>query len=104
MAHVPNSIDNLSDVDPFIVACKNLPISNRVRFHTVVGVYKRKVPLEESNDGVVPYVSAHLEGAESELAIDSWHSVQDTPAAIIEIRRILKLHAEVHAGDLVSVH
>ena len=104
VAHVPNSIDNLSDADPFIIACRNLPISNQVQYHSIVGVYKGKVPLEESDDGVVPYLSAHLEGAESELAIDSWHSVQDTPAAIIEIRRILKQHAEIHAGDLASVH
>jgi len=39
----------------------------------------------------VPYSSAHLAGADSELAIPSWHSVQETPAAILELRRILRL-------------
>ncbi|WP_425503443.1 esterase/lipase family protein [Rhodanobacter panaciterrae] len=90
---VPNSIDNLSDTDPFIVAAANLPISPRVRYHTIVGVYKSTGPLATSSDGVVPYQSAHLAGADSELAIPSWHSVQDTPAAILELRRILALHA-----------
>jgi pimeloyl-ACP methyl ester carboxylesterase len=90
---IPNSIDNLSDTDPFIVAAANLPISPRVRYHTIVGVYKPTGPLATSSDGVVPYQSAHLDGADSELPIPSWHSVQDTPAAILELRRILALHA-----------
>ena len=47
------------------------------------------VSLEASNDGLVPYRSAHLAGALSEKVIVSGHSVQETPAAILEIRRIL---------------
>ena len=89
---IPNSIDNLSDKDPFILAAANLPISQRVHYHTIVGVHKSKGPLQDSNDGVVPYWSSHLDGADSELAIPSWHSVQETPAAILELRRILRLH------------
>jgi len=95
---VPNSIDNLSDTDPFIVAAANLPISPRVRYHTIVGVYKPAGPLAASSDGVVPYQSAHLDGADSELAIPSWHSVQETPEAILELRRILALHAAAVKG------
>ena len=88
---IPNGIDNLSDTDPFIVAAANLPISPRVRYHTIVGVYKSKGPLQDSDDGLVPYKSSHLDGADSELAVPSWHSVQETPAAILELRRILRL-------------
>ena len=40
---------------------------------------------------MVPYTSAHLAGAGSEVVIPSWHSVQETPAAILELRRILHL-------------
>ncbi len=94
---IPNSIDNLSDADPFIVATANLPISPRVHYHTIVGIYKEKGPLQDSSDGVVPYKSAHLDGADSELAIPSWHSVQETPAAILELRRILRL--QLGTGD-----
>jgi triacylglycerol esterase/lipase EstA (alpha/beta hydrolase family) len=93
VARVPNSIDNLSDKDPFILAASDLPIAPRDRYNTIVGVYKPVGPLLTTNDGVVPYKSAHLDGAESELAIPSWHSVQQTPAAILEIRRILREHA-----------
>jgi pimeloyl-ACP methyl ester carboxylesterase len=90
---LPNSIDNLSNEDPFIKASSTLPISSNVHYHTIVGVYKLKGPLNDSDDGVVPYASAHLDGADSELAVPAWHNVQDTPQAIIELRRILRLHA-----------
>ncbi|HUH90980.1 MAG TPA: alpha/beta hydrolase [Lysobacter sp.] len=86
---VPNSIDNLRDTDPFVRAAADLPISPRVRYHTIVGQDDMSLPLIDSSDGVVPYRSAHLEGAESEKVIESWHSVQETPQAILEIRRIL---------------
>ncbi len=85
----PTSIDNLRDTDPFIRATADLPISPQVRYNTIVGQYDPKVPLIDSDDGVVPYRSAHLPGAESEKVIPSWHSVQETPQAILEIRRIL---------------
>ncbi len=90
---LPNSIDNLDSSDPFIKAAAQLPISPQVRYHTIVGVYKSHGALAQSSDGVVPYWSAHLDGADSELAVPSWHSVQETPAAIVEVRRILRLHA-----------
>lgn len=98
---IPNSIDNLSDADPFIVAAANLPMSPQVHYHTIVGVYTPPGPLADSSDGVVPYKSAHLDGADSELAVPSWHSVQETPAAILELRRILRLH--VAATDAAHI-
>ena len=51
-------------------------------------------PAEEGNDGVVEYVSAHLDGAASELVVRSGHSTQSHPHTIEEIRRILLLHAD----------
>jgi len=99
LLRIPNSIDNLSDTDPFIIAAADLPISPRVHYHTIIGVYKSKGPLQDSSDGVVPYRSAHLDGADSELAIPSWHSVQETPAAILELRRILRLQIAAAKGD-----
>lgn len=93
-AHVSNSVDNLSDTNPFIVATENLPISPNVRYHSIIGLYKPHGDLAQSSDGVVPYTSAHLAGAASEVVVPSWHSVQETPAAILELRRILRLHLE----------
>lgn len=87
-----NSIDNLSNRDPFIRAASHLPISPKVRYHSIVGNYTPGFSLIDTSDGIVPYASAHLEGAESELVIPAGHSVQETPDAIIEIRRILHQH------------
>ncbi|MCQ8895748.1 alpha/beta hydrolase [Limnobacter humi] len=92
-----NSINNLSNQDPFVNLAATLPISNRVKYHTIVGNDTPDLPLEDSNDGVVPYRSAHLEGAASELVIPSWHSVQERPQAIVEIRRILREHLAAHS-------
>lgn len=86
------SIDNLSEHDSFIRAAVDLPIHSRVKYHSIIAVEKPALPVEQQSDGVVPYLSAHLEGAESEMVIRSGHSVQETSAAILEIRRILYLH------------
>ena len=92
---VGNGVGNLSDEDPFIRATENLRISPRVRYHSIIGVYKRGgAPLVSTSDGVVPYTSAHLDGATSELVVPSWHSVQETPEAILELRRILRQQLE----------
>jgi pimeloyl-ACP methyl ester carboxylesterase len=100
--HISNSVGNLSDTDPFIVATENLPISPQVHYHSIIGLYKPHGPLAQSSDGVVPYASAHLAGAESEVVIPSWHSVQETPAAILELRRILRLHLQREQGGIPS--
>ena len=90
---LPNSIDNLSREDPFIRASADLPISPQVNYHTIIARSDPAVALEASDDGLVPYCSAHLPGAASEKVIESDHSVQETPEAILEIRRIL--HADL---------
>ncbi len=87
---IPNSIDNLSDRDPFVRLSSGLPMNPRVRFHSIIGNDTPGVALALSSDGIVPYESAHLDGAASELVIPSQHSVQENPLAILEIRRILK--------------
>src|SRR5690606_15768001 len=64
--HIPNSIDNLSETDPFVRAAADLPISPRVRYQSIIAQLKPELPLAESDDGLVPYRSAHLPGAASE--------------------------------------
>ena len=90
LLRIPNSIDNLSDKDPFVRATADLPISEKVRYYSIIGKDNPKLATEESSDGIVPYASAHLAGAESERVIPSGHSVQEQPQAIVEIRRILR--------------
>jgi triacylglycerol esterase/lipase EstA (alpha/beta hydrolase family) len=86
------SIENLSDKDPFIKATADLPINPAVRYHSIIGVEQPALPVEQQSDGVVPYLSASLAGAQSEMVIRSGHSVQETSAAILELRRILHQH------------
>ncbi|NVM87875.1 pimeloyl-ACP methyl ester carboxylesterase [Variovorax sp. SG517] len=87
---IPNSIDNLSDRDPFVRLSSGLPMNPRVRFHSIIGNDTPGVAQALSSDGIVPYASAHLDGAASELVVPSAHSVQENPLAILEIRRILR--------------
>ncbi len=96
--HMSNSIDNLSAKDPFVRAAADLPISPRVHYNTIIARSNPDVPLAESNDGLVPYRSAHMAGAESEKVITSGHSVQEAAQAILEIRRILHADLAAHAA------
>lgn len=89
-----NSISNLSNQDPFVRLAANLPIAEQVPYHSIIGNDTPDRDLTLSTDGVVPYSSAHLEGAQSEKVIHSWHSVQETPEAIVEVRRILHQHLQ----------
>ena len=89
LLRIPNSIDNLSDDDPYVRLTSTLPIDPRVRYHSIIGNHTPYQPLSDSSDGIVPYHSAHLPGATSELIVPFGHSVQEHPRSIVEIRRIL---------------
>ncbi len=91
---VPNGVDNLSEKDRFVRLTATMPISPAVRYHSIIANNTPGVALEDSDDGLVPYRSAHLDGAESEKIISFSHSVQETPQAILELRRILRLQLE----------
>jgi pimeloyl-ACP methyl ester carboxylesterase len=90
---LPNSLDNLRDDDRFVRAAAELPISPQVRYHSIIARATADGALADTDDGLVPYRSAHLPGAISEKVIVSGHSVQETAAAILELRRIL--HADL---------
>jgi hypothetical protein len=89
------SITNLSDRDDYLRATATLAIAPAVAYHSIIGRRDSDAPLADSSDGVVPYASAHLDGAVSELVVPSGHGVQDTPQAILEIRRILREKQEI---------
>jgi len=95
--HVPNSIEQLRETDPMIRVTAQLPVSPLVCFHSIIARRRENGPLEDSDDGVVPYRSAHFAGGLSEKVIVAGHSVQQTPQAILEIRRIL--HEDIETID-----
>jgi len=75
----------------FLKALREMPISPRVQTHSIIAV-QSDGPIEQGDDGVVKYSSAHLEGVASEKVVRSKHSTQDHPDTIAEVRRILREH------------
>ena len=92
---IPTALDNMDASSPFIKTLASLPIAPGVHAHSIIPV-KGNGPAEESNDGVVEYKSAHIDGVESELVVRSGHSTQSQPETIEEVRRILYEHAGIH--------
>jgi hypothetical protein len=92
---IPTALDNMDASNPFIKTLAGLPIAQGVHAHSIIPV-KGTGPVEDGNDGVVEYKSAHIDGVESELVVRSGHSTQATPETIEEVRRILYLHAGIH--------
>src|SRR5271163_1195511 len=92
---LPTALDNMDASNPFIKTLSALPIASGVHAHSIIPV-QGSGPVEEGNDGVVEYKSAHIDGVESELVVRSGHSTQSTPATIEEVRRILYEHAGIH--------
>lgn len=97
--YLPNSVDNLNADDDFILAAAKLPISSTVKYHSIIARTHSDGKLEDSDDGLVPYQSAHLPDAVSEKVIVSGHSVQETAEAILELKRILLEDLESTAAN-----
>lgn len=95
----PTGPDDLSPNSLFMRSTENLPIEAGLPYHTIVGQRDPKIALAQSSDGAVPYRSAHLDGALSEKVIVSGHSVQETPQAILELRRILRIDMAQYEKD-----
>ena len=89
---VPTAVDNMSPRSPFIHGIQGIPVAASVKAHSIIAV-EGDGPVEEGDDGVVQYSSAHIEPVESELVVKSSHSTQGNPHTIEEVRRILRLHA-----------
>jgi pimeloyl-ACP methyl ester carboxylesterase len=86
---MPNSVDTLEPNDRFVQAVNKLPITPGIPYHSIMGD-RGWGDTPNSSDGVVPYWSSHLQGAQSELIVNSDHGAQYNPQAIREVERILK--------------
>lgn len=86
------SVKGLSPTNPLFKALDQIPIP--IPHHTIVGDRGRG-DTPNSSDGVVPYSSARLTNAESEVIVPDGHGGFKHPLAIEELRRILLLHAGV---------
>jgi pimeloyl-ACP methyl ester carboxylesterase len=90
LKRMPNSVDTLEPNDRFVQAVDMLPMARGIPYHSVMGDRGRG-DTPNSSDGIVPYWSSHLEGAQSELIVDSGHDAQTNPEAIKEVDRILRV-------------
>ncbi|WP_342348843.1 hypothetical protein [uncultured Nitrospira sp.] len=86
------SVSAMEPGSPLMKILPVTPLAPGVSGHSIIAV-EGDGPVEEGNDGVVAYQSAHLEGMASEFVVRSGHSCQSNTHTIQEVRRILLLHA-----------
>jgi len=95
----PDAIEVVDDRDAYLAATAKRPIAAWVAYHSIIACARPAASPRDCTDGLVPYASAHLDGAASELTVSSRHRVQEAPAAILELRRILHLHLQGDRRD-----
>ena len=84
-----SGVETLSPKHPYFQALEARPIFGP--YHSIVGDRGRgNTP--DSTDGIVPYWSSHLKGAQSEVIVPGPHSCTSYPQTVEEIRRVLRLH------------
>ena len=88
---LPTSVDQLTWDHPLLLALRDVGIDPAVTYHSIIADLGDP-PRAGGTDGVVPYASAHLDGAASELLIHGGHLCQADPLTIRECRRILREH------------
>jgi triacylglycerol esterase/lipase EstA (alpha/beta hydrolase family) len=93
---LPNSITGLKPSNPALPVVNSAPIT--VPYHSIIGNRGKPGLLAESTDGVVPYWSSHLEGAQSEVIVPGPHGACELPQTIAELDRILRLHLKSTSG------
>jgi pimeloyl-ACP methyl ester carboxylesterase len=92
VSHIPTSIDHLAPDDPILLATQQLPVSEHVKQHSIIGSGHR-LPDGTDGDGVVSFASAQLAGVESELILPAEHSeLHKDVRTIYEVERILMEH------------
>ena len=93
---MPNSIDLLDPKNRFVTTLAGLPLASGIPYHSILGDrgkggnLSRRPPM--STDGIVPYWSSHLDGAQSEIIIPSHHWTNQHRLGIAEVKRILLQH------------
>ena len=94
---VPSAVDNMSPRNRFIETLQEIPVVQSITVNSIIAV-ETDGPVEQGNDGVVEYSSAHIEPVESQLVVKSGHSTQGNFHTIEEVRRILRLHVGLKTG------
>lgn len=91
---IENGPSDLSYQSKFMKMSQDIQPAQGLAYHSIIGNLTQSQDPNKMTDGIVPYTSSHLDGALSEKIIQGGHSIQEQPEAILELRRILKLHAK----------
>ena len=78
-----------------LLALADIPLAFGIKGNSIIAV-RNQGDYHHGKDGLVTYASAHVDYVESEFIVRSFHSCQDKPPTIEEVRRILLKHL----GDL----
>ncbi|ENX48512.1 MAG TPA: alpha/beta hydrolase [Acinetobacter ursingii] len=93
---IQNGPSDLSHKSKFMALTEDINPPKGFVFHSIIGNKTNSKDPDVMTDGIVPYKSAHLDGATSEVIIKGGHSIQETPEAVLELRRILRQHLVDH--------
>ena len=93
---IQNGPSDLSKKSKFMELTASIPPEKGLVFHSIMGNITKSDDPNVITDGIVPYKSAHLDGAVSEKIFTGGHSIQETPEAVLELRRILRQHLVDH--------
>lgn len=89
---IQNGPSDLSKNSKFNALTRDVVPYRGFKFHNIMGNTMDSQDKAIMTDDVVPYQSARLDGALSEEIIKGGHSIQETPEAVLELRRLLRLH------------
>jgi hypothetical protein len=92
---VPTSLDSMSTKNDTLLALADIPLAPGIKGHSIIAV-QGTGDYHQGKDGLVAYPSAHVDYVESEFIVRSFHSCQDNPATIEEVRRILLKHLDAN--------
>jgi hypothetical protein len=85
-------IENIGrDIAQDVKEMNTLPMARRIPYHSIISDRGRG-DTPNSSDGVGPYWSSNLDGAESEKIVPSGHGAEHSPQRIAEVLRILNEH------------
>jgi pimeloyl-ACP methyl ester carboxylesterase len=98
---LPNSVSNLAPTAPYLKVLNKESI--QVPYYSIIGNRGKPGPLAESTDGVVPYWSSHLDGAQSECIVPGPHGSAALPQTIEELDRILRLNLGLRSASRTTV-
>jgi pimeloyl-ACP methyl ester carboxylesterase len=92
-----NGVDTLAPDSRFVKSINTIPITPGIPYDTIIGDRGRG-DTPHSSDGIVPYSSSHLDGAQSEHIVPSKHNAHQNPEAIAAVLSILKQHPPKHVA------